>query len=251
LRRELGTFANLRPIRGWPGVSGSYESLDIVIVREVTEDLYCGLERRLDDDTAEATKRITRSATRRVAHFACDHAVAAGRERLTAVHKANVLHLTDGLFLETARSVSQQYPMLTFDDQMIDAACYRLVKTPEQFDVLVLPNQYGDIFSDLAAGLVGSLGLAPGANIGSDAALFEATHGAAPDLAGKGQANPVALILSGALLLDHLGERAAAERIRRGVGAALADGKSLTPDLGGSASTADLTDSICRQIQEM
>jgi isocitrate dehydrogenase (NAD+) len=250
LRRELGAFANLRPLRGWPRISGRYENLDIVIVRELTEDLYIGCERQVDDDTAEAIKRISRSATSRVTRFACEYAVAAGRKRVTAVHKANVLHLTDGLFLESARQTAKEYPSLLFDDQMIDAACYRLVKYPEQFDVLVLPNQYGDIFSDLAAGLIGSLGLAPGANIGSQATFFEATHGAAPDIAGRGEANPIALILSGAMLLDHLGERDAAGRIRRGIESALAGGQTLTPDLGGVASTTELTQSICRALQE-
>ncbi len=249
LRRELGAFANLRPIRGWPGVSGRYHSLDLIIVRELTEDLYMGSERRVDDDTAEATKRISRSASQRLARFACDHALRAGRKKLTAIHKANVLHLTDGLFLQSVRSVVQAYPSLTFDDQMMDAACYQLVKSPERFDVLVLPNQYGDILSDLAAGLVGSLGLAPGANIGSDVAMFEATHGAAPDIAGRGLANPIALILSAALLLDHIGESAPAHRIRQCVSALLEEGRKLTPDLGGTATTAELTRELCSDIE--
>lgn len=250
LRRELGAFANLRPMRGWPGVSGRYQTLDLVLVRELTEDLYMGQERRVDDDTAEATKRISRSASRRLAQFACEYALRAGCKRVMAVHKANVLHLTDGLFLESVRSVVAAYPALAFDDQMVDATCYHLVKCPERFDVLVLPNQYGDILSDLAAGLIGSLGLAPGANIGPEVALFEATHGAAPDIAGRGVANPIALILSAAMLLDHLGEREAAERIRRAVGAELAEGRRLTPDLGGTASTTDLARGICGQIQK-
>ncbi len=250
LRRELGTFANLRPLHGWPGISGRYQTLDLVLVRELTEDLYLGQERRVDEDTAEATKRISRSASQRLARFACAYALRTGRKKVTAVHKANVLHLTDGLFLEAVRAIVQAYPDLVFDDQLMDAACYHLVKCPERFDVLVLPNQYGDILSDLAAGLIGSLGLAPGANIGPEVAVFEATHGAAPDIAGSGLANPIALILSGALLLDHVGEPEAAERLRRGVAAVLAAGRCLTPDLGGTASTADLTRGICRQIQK-
>lgn len=249
LRRELGTFANLRPLRGWPGVSGRYASLDVVIVRELTEDLYLGREQRIDNDTAEAVKRITRSASCRVARFACEYALRRGRKKVTAVHKANVLHLTDGLFLESARSVMVDFPTLAFDDQMMDATCYLLVKSPERFDVIVAPNQYGDILSDLTAGLIGSLGLAPGANIGPEASLFEATHGAAPDIAGRGLANPIALILSGALLLDHVGELEAAERIRHGVGAVLAEGRSLTPDLGGTSSTTELAHDICRQME--
>jgi isocitrate dehydrogenase (NAD+) len=250
LRRELGLFVNVRPVRGWGAISGSYQSLDVVIMREVTEDIYIGLERQVDHDTAEAVKRITRSASERVARFACDYAVQGGRRRVAAIHKANVLHLTDGLFLESVRSVVAGYAGLEFDEQAIDAACYLLVKRPELFDVMVLPNQYGDIISDLAAGLVGSLGLAPGGNIGDRAAMFEAAHGAAPSIAGEGIANPVGLILSGAMLLDHLGEHAAAERIRHGVARVLSEGRTLTPDLDGKATTSELTSAICRAIQE-
>ncbi len=249
LRRALGLFANLRPVRGWAGVSGPYQNLDLALVREVTEDLYIGLERRVDDDSAEAIKRISGSASRRLTRFACDYALRAGRKKITAVHKANVLHLTDGLFLESVRSVVSDYPALTFDDLMVDATCYHLVKRPEMFDVLVLPNQYGDILSDLAAALAGSLGLAPGANLGPGVAVFEAAHGAAPDLAGQGLANPIGLILSGALLLEHLNETESAERIRRGVTAALSDERYLTADLGGRASTAELTRAICELMQ--
>ncbi|MGH9842225.1 MAG: isocitrate/isopropylmalate dehydrogenase family protein [Blastocatellia bacterium] len=249
LRRELDAYANLRPARGWPGVSGPYLNLDLVIVREVTEDLYIGIERRVDDDSAEAIKRISGTASRRVARFACDYAIRNGRKKITAVHKANVLHLTDGLFLQSVRSVVGDYPALTFDDQMVDATCYRLIKHPEIFDVLVLPNQYGDILSDVVAGLVGSLGLAPGANIGPEVAVFEAAHGAAPDIAGRGIANPIGLALSGAMLLDHLGETEAAKRIRHGVTATLADERRRTPDLGGQASTAELTEAICERIR--
>jgi len=250
LRRELEAFANLRPVRGYAGVSDGYQHLDVVIVRELTEDLYSGLERRVDDGVAEATKRISKTASRRVARFACDYALKAGRGKITAIHKANVLHLTDGLFLESVRGVAGEYPALEFDDQMVDAACYHLIRRPEMFDVLVLPNQYGDILSDVVAGLIGSLGLAPGANIGPRVAVFEAAHGAAPDIAGRGVANPISLILSGALLLDHIGEGEAADRIRRGVAATLARAQGLTPDLGGSATTAELARRICNQIEE-
>jgi len=249
IRRELGAYVNLRPIQGWEGVSGRYRELDIVMVREATEDTYAGIERRVDDDTAEAVKLITRGASLRAARFACDYAMRHGRKRITAVHKANVLHLTDGLFLECVRSLAADYPELVFDDRMVDAACYLLVKSPAQFDVLVLPNQYGDILSDLAAGLVGSLGLAPGANIGPDTAVFEAAHGAAPDIAGEGIGNPIGLILSGAMLLDHLGETEAAEHIRRGVATVLRETRSLTPDLGGNGTTRTLTDAICTAIE--
>lgn len=250
LRRELGAYVNLRPVRGWPRVSGAYHALDLVIVRELTEDLYCGIERQVDTDTAEATKRITGTASRRVARFACDYAMRAGRRRVTAVHKANVLHLTDGLFLESVRQVVAEHPELEFDDRMIDATCYLLVKQPELFDVLVLPNQYGDIVSDLAAGLAGSLGLAPGVNFGEEVAIFEAAHGAAPDIAGLNVANPIGLILSSALLLDHLEERSAAARLRAGVAWLLEEGKTLTPDLGGGASTSALTDRLCGLVQD-
>lgn len=247
LRRELGAFVNLRPVRGWP-ISGRYAGLDIVIAREITEDTYVGVERWADPDTAEAIKRISRAASFRVARFAFDWARRHGRRKVTAVHKANVLHLTDGLFLESARLVARGYPEIAFDDQMVDAACYLLVKDPGRFDVLLAPNQYGDIISDLAAGLIGSLGLAPGANIGPEAAIFEASHGAAPDIAGKGVANPAGLILSGAMLLDSLGEAGAAERVRRAVAAVLAVGRELTPDLGGAATTEEFTRAVCREL---
>jgi isocitrate dehydrogenase (NAD+) len=250
LRRELDTFVNLRPVRGWVGVSGPYVALDVVIVREVTEDIYSGLERQVDGDTAEAIKRVTGSASRRVTRFACEYARREGRRTVMAIHKANVLHLTDGLFLESARAVTADYPDLAFDDRMVDAACYLLVKHPKQFDVLVMPNQYGDIVSDLVAGLVGSLGLAPGANIGEHVAMYEAAHGAAPDIAGKNVANPLGLILSGVLLLERLGERQAAARVREAVGRLLSEGKTLTSDLGGRATTTEITSQLCRLLDE-
>ena len=192
----------------------------MVIVRELTEDVYGGIERQVDDDTFEACKRISGTASRRIARYACDYARRAGRRKVTAVHKANVLHLTDGLFLRSVREVAADYPDLECDDLMVDATCYHMIKAPERLDVLVMPNQYGDILSDLLAGLAGSLGLAPGANIGPEVAMFEAAHGAAPDIAGQNTANPIGLILSGALLLEHLHEDAAAQRVRAGVAAA-------------------------------
>lgn len=249
LRRELGSFANVRPIRGWDSISGRWSKMNIILVREVTEGIYSGIERRIDGDIAEAVKRVTRNASRRISEFACNYAVRFGRKKITAVHKANVLHLTDGLFLETASSVAAGFPQLKFDDVMVDAACYLLVKRPETFDVLVLPNQYGDILSDVAAGLAGSLGLAPGVNIGDHVSMFEASHGAAPDIAGKNLANPISLILSGALLLDHVGETAAAKRIRGAVEQVLSRGESLTPDLGGSGTTSGVTQAICSAMQ--
>jgi isocitrate dehydrogenase (NAD+) len=221
----------------------------IVIVRELTEDMYAGLERKVDPDTAEAVKRITRGASTRVARFACDYASRTGLRKITAIHKANVLHHTDGLFLESVRDATAEYPMLEFDDKMVDAACYLLIKSPDQFQVMVMPNQYGDILSDMAAGLVGSLGLAPGANIGPEAVTFEAAHGAAPDIAGRGIANPIGLILSGALLLEHLEEKSAAEQVRHGVARVLQARLSLTPDLGGTATSTQLTDAICAAVR--
>jgi isocitrate dehydrogenase (NAD+) len=245
LRRELDLYCNLRPVRGFAPVSGFYSSMDLVIVREVTEDIYSGLERSIGEDCGEAVKRITRQASLRIARFAYEYAAHNGRRRVTAIHKANVLHKTDGLFLQCVREVAASWPDIASDDRMVDATCYSMVKDPAAFDVLVMPNQYGDILSDLAAGLAGSLGLAPGANFGEKTAMFEAAHGAAPDIAGKGIANPVSLILSGALLLDHLGEKEAADRIRLAVERVLAEARVLTPDLGGSATTRELTEAIC------
>ncbi len=250
LRRELGAYANLRPIRGWPGVSGAYSALDVMIVREVSEGIYSGVERMADADTAEAVNRVTRVASRRLARYAFECAVRFGRRKVTAVHKANVLHLADGLFLGCVREVAEDYPRIELDDKMVDAACYLLVKSPLEFDVMAMPNQYGDIVSDLVAGLAGSLGLAPGANIGPGTAIFEASHGAAPDIAGKGVANPIALTLSGAMMLEHLGEEKAAGRVRGAIGAVLADGSALTPDLGGPSSTRELTGAICRAMRD-
>jgi len=251
LRRELELYSNLRPVRGFAPVSGRYAAIDTIIVREVTEDIYSGIEHSVSDECAEAVKRITSSASRRIGRFAFDYAVRFGRGRVTAIHKANVLHKTDGLFLRSIRETSTGYPSIVCDDRMVDAACYMMVKDPLAFDVMVLPNQYGDILSDLAAGLVGSLGLAPGANYGESVAMFEAAHGAAPDIAGKGVANPVSLILSGALLLDHLGEREAGARVRLAVEQVLGEARVLTPDLGGAATTSELTQAICHACEQV
>lgn len=248
IRRELSLFVNPRPIRGVPNLSGTYEKLDTVIMREITEDVYIGIERRIDSNTAEAIKRITRPSSTRLAQYAFDYARRNGRSKVTCIHKANVLNFTDGLFLECCQEVAKAYPDIEFDDLMIDAACYHVVKNPERFDVIASPNQYGDIFSDLCAGLVGSLGLAPGANIGSDCAVFEASHGAAPDIAGQGIANPIALILSGALLLRHCGEMSAAQRVEDAVQAILAQPQYRTRDLGGEASSQKLTEALVNHI---
>ncbi len=250
LRRELGLFVNPRPIRGFPGISGRHETLDLVIMREITEDVYLGLETRQGDDSADAIKRITRTASLRVARFAFDYARRRGRNRVTCLHKANVLNFTDGLFLRCCREVAAEFPDIAFDDLMIDAACYLVVRDPARFDVVVCPNQYGDIFSDLAAGLVGSLGLAPGANLGPSTAAFEASHGAAPDLAGRGLANPIAMILCGAMLLEHLGHAAASSSVWDAVREVLRDTGRLTPDLGGRGNTRELAEAIAQRVAD-
>jgi isocitrate dehydrogenase (NAD+) len=250
IRRELALFVNPRPLLGMGthAVSTRHAGLDVVIMREITEDVYIGWEHQIGEVAAQAIKLTTRAAALRVARFSFEFARTNGRRRVTCVHKANVLNFTDGLFLRCCSEVASEYPDIAFDDCMVDAACYSLVKAPEKFDVIVTSNQYGDILSDLGAGLIGSLGLAPGANIGSEVAVFEASHGAAPDIAGKGIANPIALILSGALMLRHLGLAADAERISRAVREVVEDGRTLTPDLGGESGTEDLTREICRRV---
>lgn len=249
LRRELKLFVNPRPLRGMGALSGRWAELDLVIMREVTEDVYAGLERTVNEDRAEAIKLTTRTAARRVARYSFEFARKNGRRRVTCAHKANVLGLTDGMFLASCREVAREYPDVAFDDCMIDATAYALVKTPGRFDVIVTSNQYGDILSDLGAGLVGSLGLAPGANIGEAGAMFEASHGAAPDIAGKGIANPIALILSGAILLRHVGAAREAECVETAVRRVVGVGTTLTPDLGGAASTEQLTAAICAEVR--
>jgi len=246
LRRELGCFANLRPVRSFPGLPTRYPPIDLVIIREVTEDLYSGLERWVEDGVAEAVKRTSRKACDRITRFAFDYAKKQGRKRVTLGHKANVLSLTDGLFLDTSRKVAREFPEIEFDDMMIDALCFQLVNNPSPFDILLLSNQYGDILSDLCAGLVGSLGLAPGANIGEACSLFEASHGAAPDIAGKNIANPLALILSASLMLKHLGEIELGVTIEDAVVQLLREKKCLTPDLGGTSSTREMAFELAR-----
>jgi isocitrate dehydrogenase (NAD+) len=219
-----------------------------VIVRENTEDLYSGLEHEVVPGVVESLKIITERASTRIARFAFDHAKLAGRRRITAIHKANIMKLGDGLFLQSVRAVAREYPDITYDERIVDAACMSLVMAPEKFDVLLLPNLYGDIVSDLAAGLVGGLGVVPGANIGRETAVFEAVHGSAPDIANKNMANPTALLLSGLMMLDYIGERPASQRIRAALGKVLTDGRVRTRDLGGQASTTEFTDAICREI---
>lgn len=251
IRRELKLFVDPRPIRGVKGISGRYESLDVHIMREITEDVYSGIEHMIGDVAAECTKLTTREAAIRVAEYGFDYARKNGRKKVTCVHKANAVSMADGLFLACFREVAAKNPDIPSDDYMVDATAYYLAKCPEKFDVIVASNQYGDILSDLAAGLVGSLGLAPGANVGPDGRIVvEASHGAAPDIAGKGIANPIALILSGALLLRHMGRQDQAARVERAVWRVLEERIALTPDLGGTASTMDVADAIVRCMGE-
>ena len=240
LRKALDLFANLRPVWTMPGVPSRFDGIDLVIVRENTEDLYSGLEHEVVPGVVESLKIISEKASRRIAGFAFDYARQHGRKKVTAVHKANIMKLGDGLFLRTVREVARDYSGLIYEERIVDAACMHLVMRPETFDVLVLPNLYGDIVSDLCAGLVGGLGVVPGANLGENAAVFEAVHGSAPDLAGQNLANPTALLLSSLLMLHHLGEDAAADRIRTGLDQVLTTGVR-TRDLGGEATTTEFT----------
>ncbi len=244
LRLELGAYVNVRPVRAFEGVLVHAHKLDVVVIRELTEDIYSGYEHSIGEDAAEAIKITTRKASERVARFAFEYAKHRWRRRISVIHKANVLQLTDGLFLRAAREVAREYPNIKCDDAMVDSCAYQLACQPEGWDMLLMPNQYGDIISDLCAGLVGSFGLAPGASFGEGAAIFEAAHGAAPDLAGQNKVNPCALILSGAMMLDHLGEIEAAQRIRDAVKAVIKEGRAVTPDLGGTAKTTVMTNVI-------
>jgi isocitrate dehydrogenase (NAD+) len=249
LRKALDLYANLRPVKNLPGVASRFSDVDLVIVRENTEDLYAGLEHEVVPGVVESLKIITEKASTRIARFAFEYARKAGRKKVTAIHKANIMKLSDGLFLNCARTVSHDYVDIPYDERIVDAACMHLVMHPEKLDVLVLPNLYGDIVSDLCAGLVGGLGVVPGANIGLDSAVFEAVHGSAPDIADKNLANPTALLLSALMMLEHIGEAATAERIRAALGTVLVDGRVRTRDLGGQASTTEFTDAICREIE--
>jgi isocitrate dehydrogenase (NAD+) len=249
LRQTLGLYANLRPARSIRGLETRYADVDLVIVRENTEDLYAGIEHMVGNDAAESIKIITRAASERIARFAFDYAVANGRRKVTAVHKANIMKLSDGLFLESCASVARDYEgRIEFEDRIVDNMCMQLVQKPELYDVMVLPNLYGDIVSDLCAGLVGGLGVAPGANIGVEASVFEPVHGSAPKYAGLNKANPTALILSGVLMLRHLGEQPAAERVEAALREVIAEGRHVTYDLGGSAGTAAFADAIIDRL---
>jgi isocitrate dehydrogenase (NAD+) len=250
LRQTLGLYANLRPVRSIPGLKTRYDDVDLVIVRENTEDLYAGIEHMVGPDAAESIKIITRAASERIARFAFEYAVANDRKKVTAVHKANIMKFSDGLFLESCRTIAALYEgRIAFEDRIVDNMCMQLVQKPELYDVLVLPNLYGDIVSDLCAGLVGGLGVAPGANIGTEAAVFEAVHGSAPKYAGQNKANPTALMLSGVLLLRHIGQQAAAERVEAAIRAVIAEGRTVTYDLGGTAGTSEFADAIVARLE--
>jgi isocitrate dehydrogenase (NAD+) len=251
LRRRFDLYANVRPALSFPNTRSRYQDIDLLTVRENTEGAYRSEGQTLsaDGETAQSLIQVTRRSSERIARYACDLAVRTGRKRVTIVHKANILKTTSGLFLKTARAVAADYPGLIFNEMIVDNACMQLVMNPHQFDVIVTTNLFGDILSDLCAGLVGGLGLAPGANIGTDAAIFEAVHGSAPDIAGKGIANPTALLLAAAMMLDHLGLLDAAQRLRVAIRATLEAKDRLTADLGGSASTGVFADALVSRLQ--
>jgi len=250
LRKELDLYASLRPCKNLPNIKTRFDNVDIVVVRENTEDLYAGIERKIDENTAESIKIITREASLRIAEFAFDYAVKNNRKEVCAVTKANICKLTDGLFLECAQKVAKKYPNINYKEILVDNCCMQLVQKPEQFDVLLLPNLYGDIVSDLCAGLIGGLGVAQGANIGKDYAVFEAVHGSAPDIAGQDKANPTALLLSAVEMLKYIGENSYAEKIEKALFKAL-NGSILTADLGGSAKCFEFIDEIIKFFNQM
>lgn len=249
MRQALDLYANFRPAITTPGVKSRYENVDLMVIRENTEGLYSGLEHEVVPGVVESLRVITEKGSERVVRFAFEAACKYGRKKVTAVHKANILKKSDGLFLEVARRVAANYPQIAYDECIVDAAAMKLVLDPHQFDVLVMENLFGDILSDLCAGLVGGLGMAPSANVGDQLAVFEAVHGSAPDIAGKGIANPTALILSAALMLRFLGHQPQADRIEQAVRAALLDGRVCTGDLGGTATTSEYTASLIERMQ--
>jgi len=250
LRKRLNLFVNFRPVRMLPGLKTRFADLpiDMVIFRENTEDLYSGLEHEVVTDVVESLKIITKVASMRIAQAAFEYAALERRHKVTAIHKANIMKMSDGLFLRCCREVAAKFPQVEYSELIVDNACMQLVMRPETFDILVLPNLYGDIVSDLAAGLVGGLGIVPGANLGETVAVFEAVHGSAPDIAGKGLANPTALMQSARLMLAHIGEREAAIRMQKAIEAVYAEGNHLTRDVGGSAGTAEFTDAVVARL---
>lgn len=250
LRKKLNLYACVRPCFTINGVKTFYRDINLVVVRENTEDLYAGIERMVDDDTAESIKRITRKASEKIVRFAFKYAEQEGRKKVTAVHKANIMKYSDGLFLEVARRVAEEYPTIEFEDRIVDNMCMQLVMKPQLYDVLVCPNLYGDILSDLCAGLVGGLGVAPGANIGDDYAVFEPVHGSAPKYTGQNKVNPTAIILSSWMMLKYLGEKKAAEAVLKAVREVIEKGKVVTYDLGGEAGTQEMAEAIAQKIPD-
>jgi len=248
LRKELNLYANVRPAKNLPNIKTPFENVDMVIVRENTEDLYAGIERKINENRAEGIKLITREASLKICEYAFNHAVKNSRAEVCAVTKANICKLTDGLFLECAREIAQKYPQIKYRELLIDNLCMQMVQNPSQFDILVMPNLYGDIASDLAAGLIGGLGVATGANIGEECAVFEPVHGSAPDIKGKNLANPTALLLCAIQMLCHLNEFDIAQKIENALFKVFKGGKVLTHDLGGSATTIEFTDEIIRNL---
>ncbi|MFN7994423.1 MAG: isocitrate/isopropylmalate family dehydrogenase [Bryobacteraceae bacterium] len=250
LRKKLGLYVNFRPVRMLPGLKTRYSdlALDLAIFRENTEDLYSGIEHEVIPDVVESLKIITKAASVRIAQAAFEYARREHRRKVSAIHKANIMKMSDGLFLKSCRSVAADYPEIEYNELIVDNACMQLVMRPETFDLLVLPNLYGDIISDLTAGLVGGLGIVPGANIGANHAIFEAVHGTAPDIAGKGMANPTALMQSASLMLAHIGEREAAGKLQRAIECVYQEGRHLTRDVGGTAGTAAFTEAVIRAI---
>jgi isocitrate dehydrogenase (NAD+) len=249
LRKALDLFANLRPVINLAGVPARFTNVDLILVRENTEDLYSGLEHEVVPGVVESLKIITEKASTRIARFAFEFARTHGRKKVTSVHKANIMKLSDGLFIDCARTVAREYLDIQYDERIVDAACMHLVMTPEKFDVLLMPNLYGDILSDLCAGLVGGLGVVGSANMGLDMAVFEAVHGTAPDIAGRNLANPMALLLSAILMMRHLGEHGRADAIAGAVTRTLSERRIMTRDLGGTATTTEFADAICREIE--
>lgn len=248
LRRELDLYANVRPCKNIEGIKTPFNNVDLVVIRENTEDLYAGIERKVDDDTAEGIKLITRKASTRIVKYAFEYAEKMGRKTVWAVTKANICKLTDGLFLECAREVAKNYPNIEYKEVLVDALCIQLVQNPSKFDVLVLPNLYGDIVSDLTAGLIGGLGVAQGANIGLEASVFEPVHGSAPDIKGQNLANPSALLLCAVEMLKNIDEFEAAQKIEKALFKTIKEGKILTQDLGGSAKTTEFRDEIIKNL---
>jgi len=250
LRQALDLYSNLRPVKNLEGVQSKFQNVDLVIVRENTEDLYSGLEHTVVPGVVESLKIITEKASSRIARFAFEYARKFGRKKIHAIHKANIMKLSDGLFLDSVRKIAPSYPEIEYKELIVDNACMQMVLNPHQFDILLLTNLYGDIMSDLAAGLVGGLGVVPSGNIGDTVAVFEAVHGTAPDIAGKGVANPTALLMSAILMLDHIGEPAAARRIEKALHKIYRERASMTRDVGGTASTSEFTETLIRAFDQ-